>query len=459
MAIDESNQTDGLSITSVTCSPTRGSCHQGHASARDSASAFKYSKESSKGRGENDVLSAYNPDVVSFAMRQSKAGSTLNRLATTKSLIDKRMGRGISQPSSSSENESLSPLYNCKDNIEAIKDKMNVQSIDEVVTHLQFILQEESNTLEKHIQFLQECIEEEHNYGLNLTTQSAVPSIAELKDERKILERDLQLAPSIESLLQIPKPPGCRSSKSSCRNMSRCNSTAASPSEEIHYSRLTAGLSEADLEQKMKKHSISPVGGSSANETRDCSIILGSSAVLAVSPHRTSLRAVDFSGPTHHDEGASVRVPASESTCTPGTYSKVKGQSKVQLHLMEDVSRTFSIREIESTHDRACGGESPSLQEEVQKPPAYSDSVNNLPVGQQSISPFIQTDAHCIAENKRVLPSSLRSPAGVLSTIAKHDGHILIPAPPLTEKPIGAQPRSAHRVRRTHVDSVAGSTW
>ncbi|XP_041064860.1 coiled-coil domain-containing protein 24 isoform X5 [Carcharodon carcharias] len=426
MAIDESDQIDSLSITSLTCSPTRGTCHQGSASARDSVSAFKYSKESSQGRDENDVLSSYNPDIVRFAMEQSKAVSIL-RPASTESLIDKWMGLGCSQTSNNSESE-------------------------------RFILQEESNTLEKHVQFLQECIEEEHKYSLNLTTQNAVPSIAELKDERKILERDLQMTPSIRSMVQVHKPPGCRSSKRSSRNASRRNHTAASPLEGIHYSALTVDLSETNLEQKMKKHSISPVDGSNANGTRDSSIKLGYSEALALSPHRTSLRAVDLLGPTYHEKGASARCPAPESPCTPGPPSKVKSKSKVQLHLTDDMSRTFSIQKIESTHDRTCIAGSLSLQEEeVQKSLAYSGSTNNFPVGQQSVSSSIWTDAHCITESKRTLSSNLRSPVEVLSSVSKQDGHILIPSPPSAEKPIGAQPRSTHRVRRARVDSVAGS--
>ncbi|XP_067892497.1 coiled-coil domain-containing protein 24 isoform X2 [Heterodontus francisci] len=170
-----------------------------------------------EGRDESDALTSYNPDVVSFAMGQSKAGSALNRPASTESLKDKWMVLESSQTSHSSENKSLSVLSNYKNDIEAIKNKINVKNIDEVVAHLQIILQEESSTLEKHIQFLQACIEEEHKYSLILTTQSAVPSIAELKDERKILERDLQLTPSVQSLVQVHKPPGCRSSQRSCR--------------------------------------------------------------------------------------------------------------------------------------------------------------------------------------------------------------------------------------------------
>ncbi|XP_059503957.1 coiled-coil domain-containing protein 24 isoform X5 [Stegostoma tigrinum] len=157
-----------------------------------------------EGRDNNDALASYNPDVVNFAMGQSKAQSTVNKPANTGDLIDKRMRVRAFETLNRSENGSLSVLShsNYKDHIHAIKDKINVGNIDDVVAHLQSILQEECNTLEKHIKFLQECIEEEHNYSLNSMTQNSIPSIAELKDERKILERDLQQAPSVQSLLQ-----------------------------------------------------------------------------------------------------------------------------------------------------------------------------------------------------------------------------------------------------------------
>ncbi|XP_067846211.1 coiled-coil domain-containing protein 24 isoform X3 [Heptranchias perlo] len=414
-------------------------------------------KAHKEGRDENDALSSYNPDVVSFALGQNKTGSTLNRPASAESLKDKWMVLRSSQTGRSSENESLSVLSNFKDNVEAIKDKVNVTNIDEVVAHLQSILQEESNTLEKHIQFLQECLEEEHKYSLNLMTQSAVPSIAELKEERKILERDLQLPPSIQSLSQIHKPPGYRSSQISCRKTMGWSNTAADPSEGLHSSTLTSELSEADLEQRMKQHNISSVGGSSANGTRDCSIKLGHSGILAESPHRTSFGAVDLSVPTHCGKGASARCLAPKSACSSIPCSKVKSQSKVQPHLMDDVSRTFRISETEPTHDRTCMEESSSLQEDVQKSLVYSESTNSIPIEQQSISSSIHTEAHCTTENKRTLSSRLRSPVEVLSSTSKQGGHSLIPAPPSAEKPIGAQPRSSHRVRRARVNGLAGS--
>ncbi|XP_048394991.1 coiled-coil domain-containing protein 24 isoform X2 [Stegostoma tigrinum] len=411
-----------------------------------------------EGRDNNDALASYNPDVVNFAMGQSKAQSTVNKPANTGDLIDKRMRVRAFETLNRSENGSLSVLShsNYKDHIHAIKDKINVGNIDDVVAHLQSILQEECNTLEKHIKFLQECIEEEHNYSLNSMTQNSIPSIAELKDERKILERDLQQAPSVQSLLQVRKPPGCRSSKRSCRNTLRWSNTTASPSEETPYSTLTAGLSEANLEQKMKKHSLSPKGGSSSNGTGNCCIKLGHSRILAASPHRTSLRSVDLPLPSYHDEGASANCPAPESIHTPGPQSNMKSQNKVQPHLTADVSGSSS-KQIESPHDRTCIEGSLSLQDDVQKSLAYSESTNDFSLWQQSVSSSIRTDTHYATESKRTLSSNLKNSVEVLSSIPKQDDHVLIPSPPLDEKPIGAQPRNTHRVRRARLDSLAGN--
>ncbi|XP_043555009.1 coiled-coil domain-containing protein 24 isoform X3 [Chiloscyllium plagiosum] len=372
-----------------------------------------------EGRDKNDALAPYNPDVVSFAMGQNKVQNTMNNPANTVNLIDQQVGLRTFETSNRNENG-------------------------------RSILQEECNTLEKHIQFLQECIEEEHNCSLNSMMQSTIPSIAELKDERKILERDLQQAPSIQSLLQVHKPPGCRSSKRSCRNISRWSNTAANTSEETQYSILAADLSEADLEQKIKKHSISTKGESSSNGT-------GNLKTLAASSHRTSFRAVDLSLPSYHDERASASCPTSENTCAPHPLSNMKGQNKVQLHLMGDVSGPFDKREIESTHDRTCIEGSLLLQAGVQKSLAYSESPNNFAVWQQSVSSSIRTDSHYTTESKRTSSSNLRNSVEVLSSIPKQDGRVLIPSPPSGEKPTGAQPRNMHRVRRARVDSLAGS--
>ncbi|RXN01354.1 hypothetical protein EOD39_7039 [Acipenser ruthenus] len=75
---------------------------------------------------------------------------------------------------------SLSTSSSIEDDIDGIKEKLNVVQIDEVVTHLKFILQEECNTLEKDVQFLQECVEGEHQYRSEVTEMRREPSVSGL---------------------------------------------------------------------------------------------------------------------------------------------------------------------------------------------------------------------------------------------------------------------------------------
>ncbi|XP_071984126.1 coiled-coil domain-containing protein 24 isoform X2 [Engystomops pustulosus] len=110
-------------------------------------------KARQQGLDEDAALCKYNPRVVNFVMGtgrpESRAGSR---------------GSGRSRPSSG-----------CKDLVE------------------RSLLEDERRTLEKDIVLLQLCLEEERQYGEELQTLQAEPSLTELKEERRILERDLQL--------------------------------------------------------------------------------------------------------------------------------------------------------------------------------------------------------------------------------------------------------------------------
>ncbi|XP_072129745.1 coiled-coil domain-containing protein 24 isoform X1 [Mobula birostris] len=411
-------------------------------------------KAHKEGRDESDALSCYNPDVVSFALGQNKAANMPNRSGNLKNAKDKWIVLQSSQTVNNSESESFSSLSHLKNDVEAVKEKVNITNIDEIVVHLQSILQEESKMLEKYIQFLQECLEEEHNYSLEPKIQIAVPSIAELREERKILEQDLQLAPpSIQSLVQVHKPSGYRSSSRSCGRAVRLNNPALNPSEGGHCSTVTSGQSEPDLEQRMQRHNISPLSESSASGTRDSSTKLEYSGILNISPQTTSSAAVDLSIPTLHGKGASAMYLAPKGVCSPVVYSKVKTHSKIEQK-MDEMPRTLNPKKIETVSERNNIEESLLLQEEEEKSSVYSQSTDNFPTGQQSIAFSSQTRVCCTTENNRTLLSSLRSP----TEVPKQNGYILNPTPPTTEKPISTQGKSTHRLRRTHRDSLIGHT-
>ncbi len=74
------------------------------------------------------------------------------------------------------------------------EEKLNCFQIDDVVDHLRDLLQEECDILLKDIDFLYQCIEQESEYRENSTKsllESKEPSLMELKEERKLLETDL----------------------------------------------------------------------------------------------------------------------------------------------------------------------------------------------------------------------------------------------------------------------------
>ncbi|XP_072919010.1 coiled-coil domain-containing protein 24 [Hemitrygon akajei] len=410
-------------------------------------------KAHKEGRDESDAFSSYNPDVVSFALGQNKAANMPNRSGNPKNAKDKWIVLQSSQTISNSESESFSSLSHLKNDVEAVKDKVNITNIDEIVVHLQSILQEESKMLEKYIQFLQECLEEEHNRSLEPKIQIAVPSIAELREERKILEQDLLSPTSIQSLVQVHKPSGNRSSSRSCGRAVRLNNPALNPSEGGHCSAVISVQSEPDLEQRMKRHNISPLGESNASGTRDSSTKLEYSGILNISSQRTSSAAVDLSIPTLHGKGASAMYLAPKGVCSPVVYSKVKSHSKIEQK-MDEMPRTSSPKKMETASERNNIEESPLLQGGGQKSSVHSQSTNNFLMGQQSIAFSSQTGVHCTIENNRTLVSSLRSP----TEVPKQDGYVLNPTPPTTEKPISTQGKSTHRLRRTHRDSLIGHT-
>ncbi|XP_071984124.1 coiled-coil domain-containing protein 24 isoform X1 [Engystomops pustulosus] len=145
-------------------------------------------KARQQGLDEDAALCKYNPRVVNFVMGtgrpESRAGSR---------------GSGRSRPSSGCKDlverplSSLSTGSRIEDELQVLKDKLQISHIDDVIIHLQSLLEDERRTLEKDIVLLQLCLEEERQYGEELQTLQAEPSLTELKEERRILERDLQL--------------------------------------------------------------------------------------------------------------------------------------------------------------------------------------------------------------------------------------------------------------------------
>ncbi|XP_030061215.1 coiled-coil domain-containing protein 24 [Microcaecilia unicolor] len=150
-----------------------------------------------EGRDEDMAIAKYNPKVVHFVMGSSRPGSRMCQLG---SLVAKHNGEEVPsrvQTARDSKDErmgsSLSMGCSLGDTLDAIKEKLNISSIDEVVAHLRSVLEEECQSLKRNIAFLQSYVMEEKDYTEELVAPD--PTLTELKEERRVIKRDLQLNP------------------------------------------------------------------------------------------------------------------------------------------------------------------------------------------------------------------------------------------------------------------------
>ncbi|XP_056095500.1 coiled-coil domain-containing protein 24 [Rhinichthys klamathensis goyatoka] len=148
-------------------------------------------KAARQGRDEEEVMALYNPSVVSYALsssstqRQGSPGSRCEKKSPSRppSSQSKIGSRSIS---------SLSSHSSCEEEIKALRHKLNITHIEEVVTHLRSVLTEESEALKRDVRVLQGNLETER---ANTQTEpvSPEPTLAELKEERRLIQRDLNV--------------------------------------------------------------------------------------------------------------------------------------------------------------------------------------------------------------------------------------------------------------------------
>nr|XP_045006911.1 coiled-coil domain-containing protein 24 isoform X15 [Jaculus jaculus] len=80
----------------------------------------------------------------------------------------------------------------CHRDLSIIKDHLNVSSIDQVVGHLRSLLKEECFSLEREISTLQCRLEAEQMRACQPSTAAQEPTLAELKEQKAAMERELQ---------------------------------------------------------------------------------------------------------------------------------------------------------------------------------------------------------------------------------------------------------------------------
>nr|XP_009679220.1 PREDICTED: coiled-coil domain-containing protein 24 [Struthio camelus australis] len=77
--------------------------------------------------------------------------------------------------------------------LDSFRDQLNITHLPQVLPQLRSMLEEECCDLEKHIAHLQRCLEEGHCAAMG--PQAPEPTLAELQDQRRAMEQDLQLGP------------------------------------------------------------------------------------------------------------------------------------------------------------------------------------------------------------------------------------------------------------------------
>ncbi|XP_004740578.1 coiled-coil domain-containing protein 24 isoform X5 [Mustela putorius furo] len=126
-----------------------------------------------EGRDQTQAWVQYSPRVLRFALEEPRCDLPEQKV------LQMRAG----EPSSGQRDLSI------------IKDQLNVSSIDQVAGHLRSLLEEECHTLERMIPVLQRCLEEEYTGAPQPSEASLAPTLAELKEQKAAMRRELQALP------------------------------------------------------------------------------------------------------------------------------------------------------------------------------------------------------------------------------------------------------------------------
>ncbi|XP_075791911.1 coiled-coil domain-containing protein 24 isoform X1 [Pelodiscus sinensis] len=137
------------------------------------AAAARPPAEGVRGGDTAGAIAKYSPHVVSFALGPSAGGEPAGQ--------DGGLS-GTTSPSPASLVHHLEPL----------KDKLSVSRIHQARAQLRALLEEECQALERHVCHLQRCLEEEHGATTGPMQPAQEPTMAELQEQRRAMERDLQ---------------------------------------------------------------------------------------------------------------------------------------------------------------------------------------------------------------------------------------------------------------------------
>nr|XP_015210901.1 PREDICTED: coiled-coil domain-containing protein 24 isoform X1 [Lepisosteus oculatus] len=330
---------------------------------------------------------------------------------------------------------SSTPSY--LDDIEAIKDKLNIIHIDEVVAHLQSVLKEECEALESHVQFLQECVEQDRSEA---TVRE--PSVAELKEERKVIERDLQLAVPTHCSLKSDKVPICGTMLKSCRDIKLLRGSSAN----ILKPRLLTALA--------------PVQNDPEDTTKTlCNPLL---SVKNVTPQRT-LHDTKLSTAATERSCHRSDVPLRKCNWNPDNpYANNNSRSPLELPEVS-VPSLDSIHFVDTELSRLGCHIKPGFSQcnTVTRNSRGKTHFHLVPMQRSASSPGLESAGSARASGPesptQMLSSKFRlvPNCGPPSKIAVRT---LIPTPPSVEKPAGGVQSASRRIRLLQGDNLASST-
>ncbi|XP_029139041.1 coiled-coil domain-containing protein 24 [Protobothrops mucrosquamatus] len=135
-----------------------------------------------EGRDHDCAIAKYNAQVINFAFK-TNAGSN--------------------RPSSGSNNLIRSLPCRSTNDLEPYSDKLNIAQIGKIASRLRTLVEDECHVLERYITHLQSQLEEVHQNATELQDTLHEPTLAELQEEKRAMERDLQLSLPKSS----PRPP------------------------------------------------------------------------------------------------------------------------------------------------------------------------------------------------------------------------------------------------------------
>lgn len=170
-------------------------------------------KAKEEGRDSGISLSKHNGDVLDYVMEDSGSrgcSPTVNNNRRPCTAMSIRDGRDTPmRMTPCSDSDMLSATSSASDQVESVRDQLNILKIDEVVLELRATLQDEVDQLKRDISFLHRCLEEESDFRAQSSIISE-PSLQDLRTERSQLQKELLTTsqPSSLSIIQAVKTSG-----------------------------------------------------------------------------------------------------------------------------------------------------------------------------------------------------------------------------------------------------------